>query len=411
MNWKLFFKRNLKFGKRLTRIHNFNAILFLLLTITGFILFSTTFRSSFPAIRVNLKDVHIWIGIISILPILFYLPKIKKHLKRLQKRINNRNNLFFVITILIALIVSGLFLTFFRSFPPIVSSFMLFIHDLATWIGVPYLIYHSVTRSRWFKRLEKNRSHVLNNTKPIPVEDHNPVLKRRTFLRKLTGGTIAIVSLPFIASWMKPYFPSIGSFASVSTDVKPNHLRPLPEPKPKSKPPIGGGRNGEFRYYTVTEMPTLTNDNWSFTIDGLVDNSKKYKWKEFLELGRDVQVSDFHCVTGWNVYDVTWEGIPLKRFLAEAGVDKKAKYVKFYSADDVYTDTLTIEQAKLDDVMVAMLIDGELIEKKNGGPVRLIVPKMYGYKSVKWLNRIELIDNEHVGFWEKRGYSKDAWVK
>ncbi|QNG61874.1 molybdopterin-dependent oxidoreductase [Bacillus sp. PAMC26568] len=64
----------------------------------------------------------------------------------------------------------------------------------------------------------------------------------------------------------------------------------------------------------------------------------------------------------------------------------------------------------LDDVMVAVLIDGDLITEKNGGQVRLIVPKMYAYKSVKWLNRIELIDYVHIGYWEKRGYSKDAWV-
>lgn len=408
MNWKIFFKQNLNLGKRLVRIHHANALLFLFLSITGFSLFSTTFRSTFPGIRVGVKNVHIWIGIISILPLFFYFPKIKRHLKRLRKRINHRNNLFFVLMVLIALIVSGLFLTLHRTFPPFISSFMLFIHDLATWVGVPYLIYHSITRSKWFKRLEKNQSPVPNHTRPIPVEDHNPVLKRRTFLRRLTGGLIAIITIPIIGKWMKPYLPSLGNY---STEVKANQLQPLPQPKPQSKPPIGGGRNGDFRYYTVTEMPTLTNENWSFTIDGLVEHPIKHRWKEFVKLARDVQVSDFHCVTGWNVTDVTWEGIPLKKFLGEAVIKPEAKYLKFYSADGVYTDTLTIDQAMLDDVMIAMLIDGELISKENGGPVRLIVPKMYAYKSVKWLNRIELIESEHVGFWEQRGYSKDAWVK
>ncbi len=129
------------------------------------------------------------------------------------------------------------------------------------------------------------------------------------------------------------------------------------------------------------------------------------------KLKRDVQVSDFHCVTGWSVYSATWEGIPLKTLLRQAGVKKEAKYVKFYSADGVYTDTLSLDQAMLEDVMVAVLIDGELITEKNGGPVRLIVPEMYAYKSVKWLNRVEVIDYEHIGYWEKRGYSQEAWVK
>ncbi|ASN03519.1 molybdopterin-dependent oxidoreductase [Virgibacillus necropolis] len=404
MNWKLFFKRNLNFGKRLVRIHHSNAILFLLLTITGFILFSSTFRSTFPSIRVDVKNIHIWIGFLSLLPILFYLPKITKHLKRLRKRMNHRTNLYAVLTILGLLIISGLFLTFHRTFPPFISSFMLFIHDLSTWVGIPYIVYHSITRSKWFKRFENNPP--LNV--PTSIEDHNPMLKRRTFMRKCTGGLLVVISLPFIGSWLKPYFPALGNLQG---EVKANQFKPLPTPKPKSKPPIGGGRNGQFRYYTVTEMPTLTNENWSFIMDGLVEKSQTYRWKDFLKVGRDVQVSNFHCVTGWSVYDVTWEGIPLKRFLQEVGVKPEAKYVKFYSADGVYTDTLTIDQAMLDDVMVATLIDGELISKKNGGPVRLIVPKMYAYKSVKWLNRIELIDNEHVGFWEQRGYSKDAWVK
>ncbi|WP_430788935.1 molybdopterin-dependent oxidoreductase [Virgibacillus flavescens] len=406
MRWKLFFTRNLNVGKRLVRLHHANAILFLLLTITGFILFSSDFRSAFPGFRVDVKNVHIWIGIISMLPLFFYLPKMTKHLNRLRKRINHRNNLFFVIFILVILIVSGLFLTFHRIFPPVISTFMLFVHDIATWVGVPYLVYHSITRSKWFKKLEKNKNQDFKQ--PIPVEHGNPLLKRRTFLRKLAGGLIVVVSIPFIGNWLKTYFPSLGNF---SNEVKANKFRPLPQPAPKSKPPIGGGRNGEFRYYTVTEMPELTNENWSFTIDGLVDRPNTYKWNEFLKLGRDVQVSDFHCVTGWSVYDVTWEGIPLRRFLENAGVDKKAKYVKFYSADGVYTDTLSIDQATQDGVMVAMLIDGELITNRNGGPVRLIVPKMYAYKSVKWLNRIELIENEHIGFWEQRGYSQNAWVK
>jgi DMSO/TMAO reductase YedYZ molybdopterin-dependent catalytic subunit len=185
----------------------------------------------------------------------------------------------------------------------------------------------------------------------------------------------------------------------------------LPDPNAKSAPPIGGGRKGEFRYYTVTEVPKLNNQNWSLAVDGLVDRKKTYNWGQFVQVQRDVQVSDFHCVTGWSVYNCTWEGIPLKKLLSEAGVKKGAKYVKFYSADGVYTDTLTIKQAMMNDVMVAMLIDGQLIDQQNGGPVRLIIPKMYAYKSVKWLNRIELIADEHTGYWEERGYSKNAWVK
>lgn len=125
---------------------------------------------------------------------------------------------------------------------------------------------------------------------------------------------------------------------------------------------------------------------------------------------RTVQISDFHCVTGWSVYQCTWEGIPLKQLLAAAGVQASAKFVKFYSGDKVYTDALSLSQANGDDIMVAVLMDGKPIPQQLGGPVRLIVPQMYAYKSVKWLQGIELIEKEHMGYWEVRGYDNDAWV-
>lgn len=408
MNLKILFQRKLSFGKKLIQLHYYNAILFFVLSLTGLLLFSSTFRSTIPSIRVLVKDLHIWIGVISCLPLLFYFPNMKKHVKTLSRKKNNRINLKLVMTILIVLIISGFLLTFHRQTLPIVSSWALIIHDLATWVGLPYVIYHSITRSKWFKNAEKRFIHKAEiKEKPLLIEDGNPILKRRTFLRLLSGSMIAILFLPIILKWIQLNFASVSGKTPVS---KGNQFSPIPKPAAKSVPPIGGGRKGEFRYYTVTEIPKLNDKNWSFTIDGLVDNPSIYKWDQFVQLKRDVQVSDFHCVTGWSVYSVTWEGIPLRTLLQQSGIKKEAKYVKLYSADGVYTDTLLLDQAMLDDVMVAVLIDGDLITEKNGGPVRLIVPKMYAYKSVKWLNRIELIDYEHIGYWEKRGYSKDAWV-
>ncbi|MGZ4161332.1 MAG: molybdopterin-dependent oxidoreductase [Neobacillus sp.] len=406
MNYRHFFQRNLNFGKRLIRLHHSNAILFLVLSVTGFILFSTSFRSLFPSVRVWIRDFHIWVGVILCLPLLFYLPKIKQHVKTLQKKKNNRLNLYFILVILILLIVSGFLLTYHRLFPPIVSSWSLFIHDLSTWFGVPYAIYHSITRSKWFNHIVKKKPEK-RLLEPFIINEQNPIYKRRTFLKVLSGSIIAIAFLPSMTKWLQAYLPGAGPTEALTDG---NRLTPLPQPSANSFPPIGGGKKGDFRYYTVTEIPKLTNENWSFTLDGLVEQPKHYNWSEFLKLQRNVQVSDFHCVTGWSVYDITWEGIPLKKLLRDSIIKKEAKYVKFYSADGVYTDTLTIKQAMQDDIMVAVLLDGKLINQKNGGPVRLLVPKMYAYKSVKWLNRIELIKDEHTGYWEKRGYSKDAWV-
>lgn len=408
MSFKLFFQSNLNFGKRLIRLHYSNALLFLVVTVTGFMLFSSTFRSAFPSIRVLIKDIHIWVGVILCLPFLFYLPKMKKHLKTLQKKKNNRLNLYFIFTILTLLIVSGFLLTYHRLFPPMVSTISLFIHDLATWIGVPYSIYHSLTRSSWFQQLGKNKHQEKALQEPILIDQYNPIYRRSTFLKLVSGSLIAIIFLPAITKWFSSYLPDS---LQTNTLTDGNQLTPLPLPNADSAPPIGGGKKGNFRYYTVTEVPKLTNENWSLKVDGLVDRKMDYDWEQFVKLHRDVQVSDFHCVTGWSVYDITWEGIPLNKLLEDAAYKKEAKYVKFYSADGVYTDTLTLKQAMQSDIMVAVLLDGKLIDQQNGGPVRLIVPKMYAYKSVKWLDRIELINEDHTGYWEERGYSTDAWVK
>ncbi|CAM4092236.1 molybdopterin-dependent oxidoreductase [Paenibacillus alkaliterrae] len=135
---------------------------------------------------------------------------------------------------------------------------------------------------------------------------------------------------------------SIGSIDGSQTidrliENNANTLVADPVPLPASAPPIGGGAQGQFRVYTVTPIPSFSNANWSFKIDGLVDNSFNWDWEQFVELKRTEQVSDFHCVTGWSVYKNTWEGIPLKELLKQAGVKANAKTVKFYSGDGVYT--------------------------------------------------------------------------
>lgn len=283
---------------------------------------------------------------------------------------------------------------------------------------MPYIIYHSLTRVRWLK--EPNRRTIQRRddrdaaSQALHPAAPQPVYTRRAFIRGAIGAGLAVTIGPSFLKWIGDSLGSFGAGGSQTLEKlienDGNSLVPAPQPLPASSPPLGGGAQGQFRVYSVTPIPTFTNDNWSFTIDGLVDQSFKWDWKQFVQLKREVQVSDFHCVTGWSVYKNTWEGIKLKDLLKQAGVKSSARTVKFYSGDGVYTDTLTIEQADMDDVLVAVMHDGKPIPSDLGGPVRLIVPKMYAYKSVKWLNRIELIEGEHVGYWEQRGYSNDAWV-
>lgn len=121
-------------------------------------------------------------------------------------------------------------------------------------------------------------------------------------------------------------------------------------------------------------------------------------------------VKDFQCVTGWRVPQVHWEGVRLGDILDAAGVTGSAAAVEFDSYDGVDTESLTLSQARRPDVIVAYRMLGESISTPHGGPVRLYVAPMYGYKSLKWLSSVRLVENATPGFWEQNGYPVDAWV-
>lgn len=418
------------YGKKLVSLHTWNAWIVAVLALTGLVLVGGFWRMALGEGRVWIKSIHTVVGLASLVPVVYYLLLAGKHWKQLRGKPWQRFNVIFVLALLFGWLVSGLLLWQFRTVGPAWSNAALTAHDALTWIGLPYIIYHSLTRVKWLKEQPHRRTVTPEPVRyeasagstasgapaaagnPRPAERPQPLYSRRAFIRGAIGFGLAATVGPSFVKWL-------GSTAGIDTggssfddmlDSYANRLEPAPQPLPASLPPSGGGARGNFRVYTVTPIPTFTNENWSFRIDGLVDNARSWDWEKFVQLKRKVQVSDFHCVTGWSVYDNTWEGIPLKELLQDAGVQSKAKTVKFYSGDGVYTDSLTLEQAAMDDVMVAVLHDGKPISRELGGPVRLIVPRMYAYKSVKWLNRIELIDGDHIGYWEQRGYSTDAWV-
>lgn len=401
------------YGKKLVSLHAWNGWIVVILALTGLILVGGFWRGILGEGRVWIKWAHVAVGIASILPVLYYLLLAGKHWKQLRHKPWQRFNVLVVLGLLLGWFGSGVLLWQFKAVGPAASNAALVAHDLLTWIGLPYIIYHSITRIKWLKeparrtvRDERGRKEDLHPAAP------QPIYTRRAFIRGAIGAGLAVTLGPSFLKWLGASLGSAGGSEAIDKliDNNANALTPDPLPLPASSPPIGGGAQGRFRVYSVTPIPSFTNENWSFRVDGLVDKPLQWNWEQFLERKRTVQVSDFHCVTGWSVYKNTWEGIKLKDLLKQAGVQPSVRTVKFYSGDGVYTDTLTLEQADMDDVMVAVMHDGKPIPSDLGGPVRLVVPKMYAYKSVKWLNRIELIEGEHVGYWEQRGYSNDAWV-
>ena len=167
----------------------------------------------------------------------------------------------------------------------------------------------------------------------------------------------------------------------------------------------------QFRFYTVTgSYPVIPADTYVLTVDGMVREPLRLRLADLRSMGRTKLVHQFQCVTGWVVPDVHWEGVLLSDVLEHAGVTRKATALRFFSADGIYTESLSLSQARLPDILVADRMLGADVTADHGGPVRLYAAPMYGYKSIKWLNRIEVTDKVVDGYWEGYGYPADAWI-
>jgi len=169
---------------------------------------------------------------------------------------------------------------------------------------------------------------------------------------------------------------------------------------------------GRFRIYTVTgDLPERSEADYRLAVGGMVDRPVDLTAGDLRAMAPTRLNKDFQCVTGWRVHDVSWVGVRLADVLDRAGLQPQAGAVRFHSFDGAYTESLTLDQARRDDVIVAYELEGKAISDAHGGPVRLYVAPMYGYKSCKWLERIEVTGPDPtVGYWEHRGYSTDAWI-
>jgi DMSO/TMAO reductase YedYZ molybdopterin-dependent catalytic subunit len=166
-----------------------------------------------------------------------------------------------------------------------------------------------------------------------------------------------------------------------------------------------------WRIYSVADhMPTFDRATWRLSVGGLVERELSLDYESLRALPRVEQVSTFHCVTGWTVDNVHWAGVRVADVLGPARPKAQAHALHFVSAERPYHDYLTLEQASLHDVLLAYEMDGKPLSRGHGAPLRLVIPDMYGYKNVKWLERIELVPRVDDGYWEALGYDVDAWV-
>jgi DMSO/TMAO reductase YedYZ molybdopterin-dependent catalytic subunit len=168
---------------------------------------------------------------------------------------------------------------------------------------------------------------------------------------------------------------------------------------------------GGWRIYTVAPtMPKFDPATWRLDVGGLVDKPMTLTYAELRALPATSQVRTFHCVTGWSVPNVHWKGVRLSDLLDRVQPQFSAQGVQFISDEVPYSDSLSLQQAKLHDVLLAYEMNGKPLPREHGAPVRLVIPEMYGYKNVKWVSRIDLVEQPQDGYWEQLGYDRDAWV-
>jgi DMSO/TMAO reductase YedYZ molybdopterin-dependent catalytic subunit len=161
---------------------------------------------------------------------------------------------------------------------------------------------------------------------------------------------------------------------------------------------------------TFGETPRISLEDWRFRLFGRVGRERILGWEELNALPKVQSVSDIHCVTRWSRYDNRWEGVPARELVRLADPLSSARFVMVHAYGD-YTTNLPLAALLGEDVLFATHHDGKPLDPDHGGPLRLVVPSLYLWKSAKWANGLEFMDADRAGFWERNGYHMhgDPW--
>ncbi len=189
------------------------------------------------------------------------------------------------------------------------------------------------------------------------------------------------------------------------TVISPDTRRPV-------RLPAGQSLTEQWPVLDVSGPPRISLENWSFSISGLVNQPTSWNWEEFSKLERVRVFADFHCVTRWSRLGNLWEGVSAARLVQLAGgLLPEARHVLVKALDNGWTTNLPVSHLLADDVLIALLHDGTPLSAAHGGPARLVVPRLYAWKSAKWVCGFEFLDREEAGFWERHGYHRrgDPW--
>lgn len=170
-----------------------------------------------------------------------------------------------------------------------------------------------------------------------------------------------------------------------------------------SRLPPGQYLTERFPVLHVGDVPDYAPGQWDLTVTGLVDRPFVVSLDELKAMPSVTLTFDIHCVTKWSKFDTTWKGVRVRDLLERAGVQPGASHV-IEHAEFGYTTNLPLADITTDEAMVAYEFEGEPVEPIHGGPVRIVVPHLYFWKSAKWVRALEVTDRDQPGFWERNGY-------
>ncbi|MCX9075144.1 MAG: sulfite oxidase-like oxidoreductase [Candidatus Methanoperedens sp.] len=166
-------------------------------------------------------------------------------------------------------------------------------------------------------------------------------------------------------------------------------------------------QTADFPVLHFGKVPEFDRKSWDFTVGGAVENPLKLTYDEFLALRSTASTGDFHCVKGWSRLDLKWEGVLFSEIVKLTNPESSAGFATI-EADGGYTTGLPLADLLEPDVLFAYRLDDRPLEPSHGGPLRLVVPRKYAYKSAKWVRKVVFTGEQELGFWEERGYSNSA---
>lgn len=184
-----------------------------------------------------------------------------------------------------------------------------------------------------------------------------------------------------------------------------------PGEEERDRVPPGQYLTKGFPVLTYGQTPHISPEEWQFRVWGQVSPAT-FTWSDFMELPQNEFTADFHCVTRWSKLDVKWTGIKVTDFMHLIQVEPEAVHIVEHCYGG-YTTNIAMSDFLREENFFAHKVFGEPLSAEHGGPMRLIVPHLYAWKSAKWINGLEFLDHEELGFWERNGYHRrgEPWAE